>query len=68
MAKTNLKIFKATSQEELEQQMNAFLNEMDSWFIEDINVSMSYNFLPQTNLGEKLEIWIGSVAYSNEEE
>ena len=60
MAKTNLKIFKATSQKELEQQMNAFLNEMDSWFIEDINVSMSYNFLPQTNLGEKLD-WVSSI-------
>lgn len=63
-----VKTFKANNQTDLENQMNEFLKDKDSWYIESTNVSMTYNFLPQTNLGELMEIWIGSVTYSLPEE
>lgn len=63
-----VKTFKSNNQTDLENQMNEFLKDKDSWYIESTNVSMTYNFLPQTNLGELMEIWVGSVTYSLPEE
>lgn len=64
----HVKLFKAFSMEDLEKQMNIFLQDKQSWYVDYCNTSVAHNFLPETKLGEQLELWTAMVVFRDPEE
>ena len=47
----------------LEEEMNAFLRTLDSFYVENVNIQVVKNFLPATGAGEYEEVWYGTIVY-----
>lgn len=48
---------------DLENQINDFLNSLESYQIVNIQISVNKNFLPATTAGEYEEFWVANIVY-----
>ena len=60
---TNIKLFGPSKKQDLENEMNTFLESIDSWYVNDIHFNVQRNYLPETTLSEFQELWYGSISY-----
>lgn len=67
MENTKIKLFGPEySKEDLENKMNAFMETVPSFYINDVSFNVVKNYLPETKLSEFQESWYGSVCYGEE--
>ena len=55
--------YEVDGQKALEEEMNAFLQTLDSFYVENVNIQVVKNFLPDTGAGEYEEVWYGTIVY-----